>query len=106
MIKKSICTLAFFAVIGWVSAQSLQFEMDGRVFANNEVYICEDAPNEWGDIDLNLQIRNLTDKQLDVIVEKDTVKIVNGTSNYFCWGSCLSANATISRPFPLRREAY
>ena len=31
MIKKSIFTLAFLAVMGWVSAQSLQFEKDGYV---------------------------------------------------------------------------
>ena len=98
MIKKSIFTLAFLAVMGWVSAQSLQFEMDGRVFANNEVYICEDAPNEWGEIGLEMQLRNLTDKQLNVIVEKDTVKVVRGTTNYFCWGSCLDPGATTSRP--------
>ncbi len=105
MIKKSIFTLVFMAVMGWVSAQSLQFEMDGRVFANNEVYICEDAPTEWGEIELKLQIRNLTDQQLNVVVEKDTVKIVNGTTNYFCWESCLDANATISRPKVLEPNA-
>ena len=98
MIKKSIFTLAFLAVMSWVSAQSLQFEMDGRVFANNEVYICEDAPSEFGEIGLEMQLRNLTDKQLNVIVAKEYVKIVGGTTNYFCWGSCLGPDATSTRP--------
>ena len=73
MIKKSIFTLAFLAVMGWVSAQSLQFEMDGRVFANNEVYVCEATPTSWGEIELKMQLRNLTDKQLNVVVEKEYV---------------------------------
>ena len=37
--KKSIFTLAFLALVAFASAQTLQFELDGRVFANNEVYI-------------------------------------------------------------------
>ena len=104
MFRKSIFTLAFLAVIGWVSAQSLQFEMDGRVFANNEVYICEDSPN-WGEIELKMQLRNLTDRQLSVIVEKDPVKVVDGTTNYFCWGSCLGPDAISTRPVLMEPNA-
>ena len=105
MIKKSIFTLVFMAVIGWVSAQSLQFEMDGRVFANNEVYICEDAPTSWGEIELKMQLRNLTDRQIDVVVEKEYVKIVDGTSNTFCWGSCLGPEAFTTRPKTMEPNA-
>lgn len=98
MFKKSIFTLAFLAVIGWMSAQSLQFEMDGRIFANNESYICEATPSEWGEIELKMQLRNLTDKQLDVIVEKEYVKIIDGTTNTFCWGVCLGPDGFTTRP--------
>lgn len=105
MIKKSILTLVFMAVIGWVSAQSLQFEMDGRVFANNEVYVCEDTPTSWGEIELKMQLRNLTNNQLEVVVEKEYVKIVDGTTNTFCWGSCLGPEAFITRPMTMEPNA-
>ena len=84
--------------MGWVSAQSLQFEMDGRVFANNEVYVCEATPTSWGEIELKMQLRNLTDKQLNVVVEKEYVKIVDGTTNTFCWGLCLGPDGFSTRP--------
>mgnify|MGYP007133771127 CR=1 FL=1 len=32
MVKKSIFTLVFLSVMGWVSAQSLQFEWNGHVY--------------------------------------------------------------------------
>lgn len=105
MIKKSILTLVFMAVIGWVSAQSLQFEMDGRVFANNESYTCEDTPTSWGEIELKMQLRNLTDRQIEVVVEKEYVKIVDGTTNMFCWGSCLGPEAFATRPKTMEPNA-
>lgn len=105
MYKKSIFTLVFLAVIGWVSAQSLQFEMDGRVFANNEKYICETTPNDWGEIELKMQLRNLTDKPLEVVVEKEYVKIVDGTTNTFCWGSCLGPDGFVTRPVTMEPYA-
>ena len=105
MIKKSIFTLAFLAVMGWVSAQSLQFEMDGRVFANNEVYVCEATPTSWGEIELKMQLRNLTDKQLNVVVEKEYVKIVDGTTNTFCWGLCLGPDGFSTRPVVMEPNA-
>jgi hypothetical protein len=105
MVKKLFFTLVFLVVIGWVSAQSVQFEMDGRVFANNEVLICEDSINEMGEIELKMQLRNMTDKQINVIVAKEYVKIVDGTANYFCWGDCLSPIATQSRPIGMEANA-
>lgn len=105
MIKKSIFTLVFMAVMSWVSAQSIQFEMDGRVFANNEVYVCEDTPTSWGEIELKMQLRNLTNNQLEVVVEKEYVKIVDGTTNTFCWGSCLGPEAFITRPMTMEPNA-
>ena len=101
MVKKSIFTFVFLALVAYVSAQTLQFELDGRVFANNEALICDVTPNEWGEMEQKMQLRNLTDQPIDVIVEKEYVKIVEGTTNMFCWGSCLDANAFVTRPFTI-----
>lgn len=93
--KKSIFTLAFLAIMGWVSAQSLQFEYDGHVYANGETIICTHA-EEWGEMVQEMQIRNLSSTSLDVMVKREIVKIVDGTENSFCWGTCFSSMVDVS----------
>jgi hypothetical protein len=98
MMKKSIFTLAFLALVAFASAQTLQFELDGRVFANNEVYICPSEPNMTGELAQEMQLRNLTNQTLSVVVMKEEIQMVPGTENSFCWGSCYDPTVTISRP--------
>ena len=105
MIKKLFFTLAFFAVTGWVSAQSLQFELDGKVFANNEVLICDPEPSSIGELAQEMQIRNLTNETISVVVRKEYVKIVEGTENTFCWGLCFGEPTFESRPVNLEANA-
>ena len=96
--KKSIFTLAFLALVAFASAQTLQFELDGRVFANNEVFICPSEPNMTGELAQEMQLRNLTNQTLSVVVMKEEIQMVPGTENSFCWGSCYDPTVTISRP--------
>ena len=93
--KKSIFTLAFLAIMGWVSAQSLQFEYDGHVYANGETIICTHV-EEWGEMVQEMQLRNLSSTSLDVMVKREIVKIVDGTENSFCWGTCYSSMVDVS----------
>lgn len=100
MIKKTIFTFAFMALMACASAQTLQFELEGRVFANNEVYICPSEPNGIGELLQEMQIRNLTNDSLLVVVKKEEIKMVEGTENSFCWaGSCLPSTVFESRPW-------
>ena len=101
--KKSIFTLALLAVMGMASAQSLQFEHNGHVYQQGERLICS-QPEEWGEIVLDMEVRNLTDAPIAVMIEKEEVKIVEGTENTFCWGSCFGANVFVS-PRPQILEA-
>ena len=103
MMKKSIFTLVFVAIIGWVSAQTLQFEFNGQAFSNGERIVCTNLL-EWGELQQDMQLRNLTNGPLDVMVEKEEVQIVEGTSNYFCWGSCYTPEVFIS-PRPVSMAA-
>lgn len=98
--KKSIFTLLFLAVMGWVSAQSLQFELDGQALENGERVICTEAL-DWGEMLQEMQVRNLTDGVIDVVIEKEEIQIVEGTSNYFCWGNCYIPDVFVSRPVAL-----
>ena len=69
MVKRSIFTLMFLVVMGWVSAQSLQFEWDGHAYTEGETIECN-TPTEWGEYLQDMQIRNLTGQDLNVLVKK------------------------------------
>lgn len=103
MIKRSIFTLAFLAVIGWVSAQSLQFELGGMIYADGETIICTYV-EEWGEMVQHMQIRNMTNEPVNVLVAKEHVQIVEGTQNSFCWGNCYTPEVFVS-PRPVTVEA-
>ena len=103
MMKKSIFTLLFLSAMGWVSAQSLQFELNGHVFEQGEKVLCTEA-TEWGEMLQDMQIHNLTGEAIDVIIEKEEADLVEGTQNYFCWGSCYTPSVFVS-PRPVAVEA-
>lgn len=100
MFKKALLTLSLLAVVGMITAQSLQFEYEGTVCQDGQTIVC--AFNEdWGEYIQELRIRNLTDNQLDVMVEKDVILDLPGTSNYFCWGNCYGSEVIVSDPNPV-----
>lgn len=101
MVKKSIFTLFFLAVIGWASAQSLQFELNGHVFADGETIECTNDEYGIGELVQHMQLRNLTSNDLNVYVEKEIVEDLVGTSNLFCWGQCFSESVFVSDPVEL-----
>ena len=103
--KKSIFTLMFIAVMGWASAQSLQFEFDGHVYAQGETVLCTEV-EEWGEMVQEMQIRNNTNSAIDVMIRREVVKMVDGTLNSFCWGTCYGPNVDVSpRPQSLAAGA-
>ena len=104
MIKRSIFTLMFLAVMGWVSAQSLQFEWTGRVYEEGESIECTNDDYGYGEFIQHLQLRNLTSGDLNVIVEKEVIENLEGAINFFCWGSCFGPDTYVS-PNPVTIEA-
>ena len=103
MMKKSIFTLVLLAVTGWLSAQTLQFELNDHVYAQGETIICTNITS-WGELLQEMYVRNITDGDLDVMVEKEYVQIVEGTVNTFCWGNCFDQSVFVS-PRPITVEA-
>ena len=93
--KKSIFTLLFLAIVACVSAQSLQFELKGHVYANGESIIC-DSVSEMGELVQEMQIRNLTSNSLQVMVKREIIQMVDGTENSFCWGNCFAPTVDVS----------
>jgi hypothetical protein len=97
MIKKSIFTLILMAAIGCVSAQSLQFEWNGHVYSEGETIECTNDEYGIGEYIQHMQIRNLTSNDLNVIVEKEMMAELDGTTNTFCWaGNCFAPFTTVS----------
>ncbi len=95
MIKKAFFTLLFLSVTAWVSAQSLQFELNGHVYEEGETIQCN-APTEWGEYLQDMQIRNLTSQDWNVLVKKEVIEDLEGVSNYFCWGLCFGPDTYVS----------
>ena len=95
MVRKSIFTLLLLAVMGYVSAQSLRFELNGTVYSEGELIVCS-TPNEWGEYLQDMQVRNLSSDDLNVLVKKEVVEDLEGVMNYFCWGMCFGPDTYIS----------
>ena len=85
--KKVFFTLALLAVTTLLSAQILQIEHDGHVYENGETVICtyDEANFEYAH---HMQIRNISDQELNVVVEQDVLETVPDAMVTFCWGSC------------------
>ena len=96
MFKKSIITLLFLAAIGYASAQTLQFELDGNIFYDGEAIECTNDEYGYGEYIQHMQLRNLISDNLNVIVEKEVIEDLEGTMNFFCWGSCFGPDVMVS----------
>ena len=100
MIKKSIFTLILLAVIGCISAQTLQFELNGTVFSEGETVVCTNDEYGIGEYVQHMQIRNLTSTDQNILIEKEVVEPLDGTMNWFCWGMCFGPDTYVS-PSPV-----
>lgn len=98
MIRKSLLITMLLAVVGIVSAQSLQFEWKGKIFADNEVIVCNEPDFTFNEMIQHIQVRNLSDVPVNVVIKKDELEMVEGSSNYFCWGNCYASFAFVSKP--------
>ena len=96
--KKTIFTLMLLAVMGWVSAQSLQFEWGGHTYSEGETVECTNDEYGYGEYIQHMQLRNLTTGDLNVIVEKEVLEDLEGTTNFFCWGQCFLYTVFVSAP--------
>lgn len=96
MVKKSIFTLIFMTVIGCLSAQSLQFELDGTVYSEGETIVCTNDEYGFGEYIQHMQLRNLTSNDLNILVKKEVVEDLEGTMNVFCWGTCFGPDVIVS----------
>ena len=100
MFKKTLLTLSLMAVVGLITAQSLQFEYEGTVYEEGQTIVCEYSEDFGEFLQENIKIRNLTDSQLDVMIEKEIIEELPGSSNWFCFGLCYLPEIFVSS-FPV-----
>lgn len=95
MLKKTLLTAVLTAMIGFLGAQSLQFEWEGNVYQDGQTIISpfNEAFYEYVQ---ELKVRNLTDNDMGVVIEREILQNADGTMIYFCWGLCLSPDVSIS----------
>jgi hypothetical protein len=96
MIRKSFFTLMFLAVMGYVSAQSLQFEWEGTVYSEGETIECTNDEYGFGEYIQHMQVRNKTTDPIKVLIEKEIVQDLEGVMNSFCWGMCYGPDTFVS----------
>lgn len=94
--KKSIFTLMFLAVMGFVSAQTLQFEWNGTVFNEGETIECTNDEYGYGELIQHMELRNLTSEPMKVLIEKEVIQDLEGVTNSFCWGMCFGPDTYVS----------
>ena len=98
MIRKSILTLMLLAFIGGVTAQNLQFEYEGHVYADGEEITCDNDEFGYGEVIQHMQIRNLSNDDLSVVIEKEVVEDLENTMNTFCFGNCYGPDVYVGSP--------
>ena len=105
MIRKSLLTMMLLAIFGFVSAQSLQFELNGHVYADGDVVLCNEPNFVFDEMIQHFQIRNNSSEAINVVVKKEEMEVLEGTMNYFCWGLCLSPEVYVSQPVAMEAGA-
>lgn len=97
MLKKTLLTTVLTAMIGFLAAQSLQFEWEGTVYQDGQTIISP-FNEDFYEYVQELKIRNLTGNDMGVVVEREILQNAEGTMIYFCWGVCLSPDVSVSDP--------
>ena len=96
--KKAFFTLALLAVTTLLSAQMLQFEHNGHVYQDGETIISS-FNEDFGEYVVEMNIRNLTDNEMNITVEQDVLEPAEGVMMQLCWGQCMIGEEHIvSRP--------
>lgn len=94
--KRILFTLVLMAVFGCVSAQSMQFEWNGTVYADGETIECTNDEFGYGELIQHMQFRNNTNETMKILIEKEVIQNLDGVMNLFCWGQCFSPEVMVS----------
>ena len=97
MFKKSLLTLTLMALVGMITAQTLQFEYEGTVYTSGQTIICQYDSTMFEYIQ-HMRIRNISDRNLNVVVEQNVIETCDDALVSLCWGVCAAPNDHIVCP--------
>lgn len=96
--KKLLLTLTLFLSVMVLSAQSFTVTKDGVPVTSGSTYhVWGDGEATYGELSIEFNVTATENVRL--IGEKVEVQVVENTSNYFCWGQCLSPFVFVSDPY-------
>lgn len=101
--KKAFLALALIVSVMALSAQSYTVtDPDGTVVESGATYNVFGLGNDWGELSIEFNVT--ANENVRLIGEKVENNVIEGTSNYFCWGQCLSPTIFISDPFQMEPQ--
>ena len=96
MFRKLLFIISLFALVGTVSAQTLQFEYNGVVYENGQTLTCHWDVDEEAYVG-NVFVKNLSSETQQFLVERELIQGHEGVYNsYFCFGACLDPSVNTS----------
>lgn len=85
--KKLLLTLILFISAGLIFGQTLSLSGEhGSIESGSTVYVIGDPADDI--ITVNIDVTNNGSETVTVWARKVEVDVLEGTSNYFCWGAC------------------
>lgn len=76
-------------------SQSLSLNIEGIDISNDTLYLIGNTEDAL--LESHISVTNETDKEIEVLVKRTDIEIVDGTVNSFCWGvSCYPPNVSVA----------
>ena len=95
--KKFVLLLSLFSIlILGINAQSLTLiDLEGNEVLNGQEFELLDIPTTE-EITFHMKVQNSSENDLEVLVKKAYVAIVDSTMNMFCWGQCFGPDTYVA----------
>ena len=95
--KKLFLTISLMLSVLVLSAQSFTVTKDGAAVTSDDTfYVMGDGEATYGELNIEFNVTALDNVRL--VGEKENITFVPNTTNYFCWGQCLSSTVYVSDP--------
>lgn len=78
------------------TAQSIELSTDNDGTLNNEQAVTFEGSPDESTVYAYVFAKNVSDEPVDVMVRREEVDLVDGTSNSLCWGSCFAETVDTS----------
>ncbi len=96
--KKTVLFFVAIFAVGFASAQSFSVIRNGEVIPSGEKIVVDTIDSQMNEMLIDFSVRNDSDHQLDLILSRENIQVVDGMISYFCWDNCYPATVSVSGP--------